>query len=296
VTTRNPVAIPFDPVAESVGEARPLIRRTGSLGPSGVSGDGQWLALTNIGERQEDIFVSRTDGSELRRITDDPYRDRLPAWSPDGKEIAFYSNRSGRYEYWTIHPDGSGLRRISDWADGDLLWPAYSPSGDRIIANAAVDQRRAFIFDPSRPWKDQTPQPLQGLDIGENWLVPLAWSPDGRRIVGLVVERGATFSGVGVYDLGSGKARQIAENPTSSFQRLRWLPDSRRVVYVDDTGQPALLDVDTGRRRPLGLKLPSRLTPDSVAIAPDGRTIYAGEIVVESDIWLLEMEDSVAAR
>ncbi len=45
--------------------------------PTGVSPDGQWLALSNLFERQEDVFVARTDGTGLRRLTDDAFRDRV---------------------------------------------------------------------------------------------------------------------------------------------------------------------------------------------------------------------------
>src|SRR5207249_567425 len=123
---------------------------------------------------------SRIDGSELRRLTDDPARDRLPVWSPRGDELAFYSNRSGHYELWTIRADGSGLRRISDWAEGDLLWPAYSPSGDRLVA-CDPTKHRGFMFALSPSAAPQPPEELHGLESGDTWLSPVAWSPDGRR-------------------------------------------------------------------------------------------------------------------
>ncbi|MGF7473866.1 hypothetical protein WFJ45_24395, partial [Salmonella enterica subsp. enterica serovar Minnesota] len=70
-----------------------------------ISPDGQWI----VGGREspEDIVLVRSDGSDFRLVTDDPHRDRVPRWSPDGSRIAFYSNRSGKYEIWTVKPDGS---------------------------------------------------------------------------------------------------------------------------------------------------------------------------------------------
>ena len=52
--------------------------------------------LGNFGEQREDIFVSRADGSELCRLTDDVARDRAPRWSPDGHELAFYQPKRMR--------------------------------------------------------------------------------------------------------------------------------------------------------------------------------------------------------
>ena len=80
--TANPVAVDFDPDTLQVGEGRYLMQRTGRMDVNDVSPDGQWLALHNLGERQEDIFVGRVDGSELRRLTDDLARDRFPRWAP----------------------------------------------------------------------------------------------------------------------------------------------------------------------------------------------------------------------
>jgi len=294
LTTVNPVAIPFDLQSERLGEPAILARRTGLLYPTGVSADGRWLALTNFGERQEDIFVSRIDGSELRRLTDDAARDRLPVWSPTGNELAFYSNRSGHYEVWAIRADGSGLRRLSDWAEGDLLWPAYSPTGDRIVT-CDSNRHRGFILDVSRSDGPERPQEIQGLESGGTWLSPVAWSPDGRRLAGGLIASAAFPVGVGVYDLETKKARKVNDDKPY-FAGMKWLPDSRRLIFVTRDRRFVLLDVDSGRRRVLGENLPIRVAQEGFSIAPDGRTVYAGAIEIESDIWMMEMESIAGAR
>ena len=91
--------IPFDPATGKAGSPAPLLRLSGALLSPDVSPDGEWIAFRSLGG-QEDLLVVRSDGTGLRKLTDDPHRDRGPSWSPDGKRIAFYSNRGGKYAVW----------------------------------------------------------------------------------------------------------------------------------------------------------------------------------------------------
>jgi len=71
IESTNPAAIAFDPKTERAGEVRLLQDRTGILIPMDVSLDGRWIALNNMLERQQDIFIMRPDGTGLTRLTDD---------------------------------------------------------------------------------------------------------------------------------------------------------------------------------------------------------------------------------
>jgi len=70
------------------------------------------------------ICVAYPDGSGGRRLTDDKFIDSYPAWSPDGKKIAFASNRDGNYEIYIMTPDGSGVMRVTNNTvfDGRPAW------------------------------------------------------------------------------------------------------------------------------------------------------------------------------
>ena len=98
----NIESIAFDPATENATAASVPVT-SGSVQYSYVapSEDGEWLVFGSVGQ-QEDLFVSRSDGTELRQLTNDLHKDRGPAWSPDGSRIAFYSDRTGRYEFWVI--------------------------------------------------------------------------------------------------------------------------------------------------------------------------------------------------
>ncbi len=288
----NPAAMPFDPVTEQAGAPRLLFHRTAILVPTGVSRDGQWLALSNIGERQEDVFICRADGSDLTRLTDDDARDRRPVWSPDGAHLAFYSNRSGSYQIWVIGRDGGGLRQVPDARESDLLYPVYSPSGDRMVASTHTLNRPLRLFDPSRPWAGQQAAvvPLQlppGSSVGLT-----DWSPDGRRLSGSSLNASGVAIGVSVYDVATRTLRSVG---TDQVNLTAWLPDSRRVLASTPDGQLILHDVDSGRRRALPLPPGLRLSSQFV-IAPDGRTIYVGVLERESNIWMVESSTAGAGR
>jgi Tol biopolymer transport system component/serine/threonine protein kinase len=286
LTVVNPMTVAFDPVAERLGAPTPLLARTGVLSPWAVSPDGEWLALTNLGEQREDLFISRTNGNDLRRLTDDVAPDRMPVWSPDGAELAFYSNRGGDFQIWTIRRDGSGLTQRTHAKSGNMVFPLWSPNGKRMVgSDPRSPDAIGFLWNLSDGWPSS--EPLTGLTRAEGRLRPRDWSPDGRRLAG-VVQDAAGISAEGIiawYDLNAGTSTIVSHDRSSNVQ---WLPDSRRMVIVNDKGEVVILDADTKRRKVLPTGWPFQIANGSVTVAPDGRTLYFGAQKVESDIWMVE--------
>ncbi len=71
--------------------------------------------------------------------------DIHPRWSPDGQRLAFASNRTGRYEIWTIAADGQDPRQVTA-GPGQKTWPAWSPDGTRILFNHERDGRSGLAM------------------------------------------------------------------------------------------------------------------------------------------------------
>jgi serine/threonine protein kinase/Tol biopolymer transport system component len=278
----NPAAIPFDPKTERAGEPHVLVTRTGFLLPTGVSPDGAWIALHNQGDRQEDLFVMRRDGTDLRRVTDDPARDRVPRWTPDGKALTFYSNRDGHYSIWWIRPDGSGRMKLI--ADGsDLLYGVISPADGRLAFRGS--KGAGYFAKPPFPAPEERVQKLANMEVDGGYVAPSTWSPDGRYLSGTWVTNDAP-AGVGVYDVLNGKAWVLSHD--RGIWIAPFLPDSRRVMYFTSDSELIVADAEKSARRVIPVKLPLPAATDAIGIAPDGRTLYYGAQSIESNVWKVE--------
>ena len=94
---------------------------------------------TRDGKYNYEIYVMDTDGSNQTRLTDNPKADWFPSWSPDGRRIAFTSNRDGKYaEIYVMDADGSNQTRLTDNRKDDCI-PCWSPDGQSIAFNSYRD-------------------------------------------------------------------------------------------------------------------------------------------------------------
>ena len=87
-------------------------------------------------EKNSEIFIAEADGTHEINLSNNAAFDGWPVFSPDGKQIAFASNRTGPAltgQIWLVNPDGSGLRQLSDnsWSH---VQPAWSHDGRNIYA------------------------------------------------------------------------------------------------------------------------------------------------------------------
>jgi Tol biopolymer transport system component len=84
------------------------------------SPDGQFIVWSRKeGERNEDIYLMKADGTEQKRLTDYNGRDVRPTFTADGKTIVFASDRDGNMEIYSMKVDGTGVVRLTDNSASD---------------------------------------------------------------------------------------------------------------------------------------------------------------------------------
>jgi TolB protein len=139
------------------------------------SPDGTRIAFTSTRDGNSEIYVANRDGSNLRRLTNNPSIDSTPTWSPSGTQIAFTSDRTGTPQIYIVGVDGFGLRRISYESYADR--PTWSPAPYNEIAYAA---KTGPGFD-IKVLELATSQVRQ-LTFGEGSNESPAYAPNGRHI------------------------------------------------------------------------------------------------------------------
>ena len=276
----------FDPARGAVtGSPAPVLKLSRSIRDHDVSPDGTWLAFSTVGTH-ENVILVRTDGSGYRQITDDSARNRGVRWSPDGRRLLFYSNRSGTYTIWSVRPDGSALERMAAPLDSMLWFPVWSPDGTRFLAGAPQGQPvRIFAAEGAGP---RTPMATFPDMEGGLSFIPTSWSPDGTLVAGSRFGQGALpEEGLVVYSLPERRYRQASPE---GIQPL-WLKDGRRLLYVARYGI-AVLDTHTGQSRSV---LPVGFNHEGWAdlrISADNHVITFIETISEGDVWLMTLAGS----
>jgi dipeptidyl aminopeptidase/acylaminoacyl peptidase len=280
----------FDPVKNTLaGTPTPLVRGNRPIRDHEVSPDDQWVAFTEWGAR-EDLFVARTDGSEYRRLTDDAFRDRGPSWSADGKRIAFYSDRSGSYQLWTIGADGSGLTQVSKGASL-AGFPAWSPDGSRIAYGGPSP---VFIV-PADARMAELDSPEPASPDGRQFYT-FSWSPAGDRLAGILGAQDGTNPVVAVYDVAAKKYTEVpgdlARKRGVSWLTAFWLRDGKHLVVRRPEGV-AVIDATTGEGHML-VTMGGRMEGRNVGVSRDGRFVTFSETGSEGDVWVGNFEDDAA--
>jgi TolB protein len=186
-----------------------------------------------------------------------------PAWSPDGRKIAFVSRRDGRSHIYVMRPDGTGIRRLTDSAADDES-PTWSSDGRRI---AFAREDELFVV-ASRGG----PARRIGHGVGGEARDP-AWSPNGKLIAYDYRPPGYSIREIWVVGVDGKRARQVTRLREIST-RPAWSPDGRRIAFQSDAQGRHVEIYSIGLDRS-GLRRETRSQIDTFDPdwSPDGRQI-----------------------
>lgn len=279
VSTGRLYSVRFDPArGVPLSEPKEILRNLNGVARPALSPDGKWLAF-NSTEQEENLFVTNADGSGIRQLTN-THLNRGPRWSPDGKRIAFFSERSGNWEIWTIDINSAELRQITNLGGQNVAWPVWSPDGKYLAYT--VFGVNTFIVQPDKASAAQSPQrlppyPNQG-QLFNGW----SWSPDGRMLAGFLNQNDA----IAIYSLESGTFRRL----TGFGSDPVWLSDGRTLLF-HNKGKIYETSTDSGEEaREVASVAPEEIARRGFAVSPDDRQVYFSVTSTEADVWMLQFE------
>ncbi len=237
------------------GEVRPAVARDGRVAYSQFS-------------HQLDFYAIQVDTGAEERLTSYTRENLFPRFSPEGRKLAYHSDRTGNLEIWLRDLETKAERQLTNHPATDLV-PDWSPDGREIVfVSNRAGKFQVWVMDAEggalRRLTEQTvPAPGSEWETGK---VAPRWSPDGKAIGYLA-------------DSDRGRALWVADRDGRNARpRLYgllyfdWYRDSRRVIYVrrGEKGLPEMrvADLESGKEAVL-LQEPAI----ELIASPDGRAI-----------------------
>ena len=215
------------------------------------------------------------NGGNVIRLTQEPLVDGLSAWSPDGKRIAFASNRHGTGDIYLMNAAGGNVERLThddtnrspyDWA------PAWSPDGRFIAFESTRGGRGSDIW----LMKPDGTKPMQLSKHAGHDTSP-AWSPDGKQIA-FASRDGKNFTWeIHRIDVDGGNIKNLTNN-LANDTRPAWATSGERIAFSFDRDgdydiyvmKPDGVDVLRLTNHPAGDYAPSWF-PNTLAVSPLGK-------------------------
>ena len=262
----------------------PGLERQPSLSP-----DGRSLLYVGDARGNDDIYLLRIGGRKPINLTEDsPDDDSAPAFSPDGSQIAFRSERKGG-GIFVMGATGESVRRVTDYG----FDPAWSPDGQELVVATEPLRDPMSRKGGSQLWAVRTTGEGKRLVSEADGMGP-KWSPDGRWIAYWAV-RPSTWQRdlwtVAADGSGAKKGAIALTDDAAIDWGVEWSPDGRFLYFSSNRGGTMNLlriPIDPRSGRALGAPEPVT-TPSAWAGSPsfarDGRQFAFGTRDWRADAW-----------
>jgi tricorn protease len=218
-----------------------------------------------------DVFTAPIEHGPTRNLTHSSgAHDKAARWSPDGRKIAFISDRSGEEELYLVDQDGSGEpERLT--TNGDMMRypPVWSPDGKRL----------AFSDKAGRLWDLEiaTKRLTQVARDSSGRLGDQSWSPDSRWLA-FSMNHASGFSSIYIWRVGEAAARQVTDAMSNAYEPV-FDPDGKYLFFLSDreyAPQISSLEFDFATDRTTGIfalalrkDVPPPFPPQSDEVTPD---------------------------
>ena len=214
-----------------------------------VSPDGERIVFDLLG----DLYTIPIAGGQATRLTSGMAWDAMPRWAPDGRSIAFISDRDGGDNLWLVNSDGSRARKITKEVDNTLSSPAWTPDGEYLVV------RRVGPYPTAENYLTNVPLWLYHVNGGSGvQLFPsvatrkstntgVTFSPDGKVMYlathggGYTGENFAAYQLV-AFDRKAGTETALTASAGGAFRPVA-SPDGKWLVYATRAGTKTALRI-----------------------------------------------------
>ena len=183
-----------------------------------LSPDGSKVAFAYKG----DIYTVPVTGGTALRLTDGTAVEAKPVWSPDGKTIAFASDRNGGLDVYVMNADGSGQKRLT-FNSAAQVPQNFTPDGKSIIFTAVIEDPAQSALGPVKSMSEIYSVPVTGGRYTQ--IVPVA----ANNIRTIPASSKIVYEGV------KGGEDKWRKHHTSSITRDLWTYDSKDGKFINLT-------------------------------------------------------------
>jgi serine/threonine protein kinase/Tol biopolymer transport system component len=224
--------------ATKTAQANPAVEGVPTASPQGgvfSSSVRVLYSTTPAGDQQakSELYILEPDGGQTR-LTEDSSSEIGRGVSPDGKEIAFASDRSGNWQLYVLDLAAGATRQLTDLPD-QARYPAWSPDGTRIAFNSFPDSGNSAIWVIEADGSGLT----KVVDIGRNGRP--SWSPDSKRLVFNGIHQDTNENGeldagdhwdLFVINADGSQEANLTSTPEYDEVVSAWSPDGDWIVFV----------------------------------------------------------------